>query len=102
MPSLHTYIVFFVMCKLGKLERLPQILINMLFMKRFYMAVSLVVVLLYMATLSLATTSSNFTDLSLLAFKSEIKLDSKFFFQNPCFCLIHHSSKLSDSNLWVN
>ena len=42
------------------------------------MAVSLVVVLLYMATLSLATTSSsNFTDLSsLLAFKSEIKLDS--------------------------
>ena len=23
-------------------------------------------------------------------------------FQNPRFCLSHHSSKLSDSNLWVN
>ena len=50
-------------------------LINMLIMKRFYTAMSLVAVLLYMASLSLATTSSsNFTDLSaLLAFKSEIK-----------------------------
>ena len=47
-------------------------------MKRFYYtAMSLVAVLLYMASLSLATTSSsNFTDLSaLLAFKSEIKTD---------------------------
>ena len=45
-------------------------------MKKFYM-VSLVAVLSYMASLSLATTSSsNFTDLSaLLAFKSEIKTD---------------------------
>ena len=24
------------------------------------------------------------------------------FFQNPCFCFGHNSSKLSDSNLWVN
>ena len=50
----------------------------MLIMKRFYYtAMSLVAVLLYMASLSLATTSSsNFTDLSaLLAFKSEIKTD---------------------------
>ena len=49
----------------------------MLIMKRFYTAMSLVAVLLYMASLSLATTSSsNFTDLSaLLAFKSEIKTD---------------------------
>ena len=49
----------------------------MLIMKRFYTATSLVAVLLYMASLSLATTSSsNFTDLSaLLAFKSEIKTD---------------------------
>ena len=23
-------------------------------------------------------------------------------FQNPRFCLGHHSSKLSDSNFWVN
>ena len=28
MPSVHIYIVFFVKYKLGKLERLPQILIN--------------------------------------------------------------------------
>ena len=50
----------------------------MLIMKMFYMAVSLVAVLLYMPSLSLATTSSsNFTDLSaLLAFKSEIKTDT--------------------------
>ena len=49
----------------------------MLIMKRFYTAMSLVAVLLYMASLSLATTSSsNFTDLSaLLAFKSDIKTD---------------------------
>ena len=45
-------------------------------MKRFYTAMSLVAVLLYMASLSLATTSSNFTNLSaLLAFKSEIKTE---------------------------
>ena len=49
----------------------------MLIMKRFYTAMSLVAVLLYMASLSLAiTSSSNFADLSaLLAFKSAIKTD---------------------------
>ena len=53
----------------------------MFIMKRFYTAMSLVAVLLYMASLSLATTSSsNFTDLSaLLAFKSEIKTDPTMF-----------------------
>ena len=47
----------------------------MLIMKRFYTAMSLVAVLLYMASLSLATTSaSNFTDLSaLLAFSPRSK-----------------------------